>query len=137
MLWGSETSLSDLVVDLLVEVLDEDVALTSLAQRGVTLRPHDTASIAYKHRMDSAMTAPQNLPGTAFDQRVVELLEGALACIGGELTWNGRITVGERTRTISSVEVVDVGVAERATGDSITADADAERGMQEVRRSMS
>ena len=93
LLWGSETSLSDLVVDLLVEVLNEDVALTSLAQRGVTLRPHDTARIAYKHRMDSAMTAPQNLPGTAFDQRVVELFEGALACIGSELTWNGKIMV--------------------------------------------
>ena len=44
LLWGSETSLSDLVVDLLVEVLDENVALTGLAEGGVTLRPHDTAA---------------------------------------------------------------------------------------------
>ena len=77
------------------------------------------------------MTAPQNLPGTAFDQRVVELLEGALACIGSELTENGRVTVWRETRTICSVEVVDVGVAEMATGDSITADADAARHMLE------
>lgn len=32
-----------LVVDLLVQVLDEDVALSGLAESGVTLRPHDTA----------------------------------------------------------------------------------------------
>jgi hypothetical protein len=35
-------TLEYLVVDLLVQVLDEDVALTSLAQGGITLRPHDT-----------------------------------------------------------------------------------------------
>ena len=34
----------DLIVDLLVEVLDEDVALAGLAEGGVTLRPHDTAA---------------------------------------------------------------------------------------------
>ena len=33
-----------LVVNLLVQVLDEDVALTSLTQGGITLRPHDTAA---------------------------------------------------------------------------------------------
>ena len=37
-------TLEYLVVDLLVQVLDEDVTLTSLAQGGITLRPHDAAS---------------------------------------------------------------------------------------------
>lgn len=36
-------TLEYLVVDLLVQVLDEDVALTGLAQGGITLGPHDTA----------------------------------------------------------------------------------------------
>ena len=31
------------MVNLLVKVLDKDVALTRLAQGGITLRPHDTA----------------------------------------------------------------------------------------------
>lgn len=36
-------TLEYLVIDLLVQVLDEDVALTSLTQGGITLRPHNTA----------------------------------------------------------------------------------------------
>ena len=74
-----------LVVDVLVEVLDEDVAGARLAERRVALRPHDAAR-------------------AALDRRVVELLEGALAVV--------------------RVEVVDVGVAERATGDGVAADTD-------------
>ena len=34
---------TDLVVNALVQVLDEDVALARLAKSGVTLRPHDAA----------------------------------------------------------------------------------------------
>jgi hypothetical protein len=50
---------TDLVVNLLVKVLDEDVSLASLAESGVTLAPHDAA-------------------GAVLDQRVVEVLEGTL-----------------------------------------------------------
>ena len=34
-----------LVIDCFVQVLDENVALTGLAEGGVTLRPHDTAAL--------------------------------------------------------------------------------------------
>ena len=34
------------MVDRLIKVLDEDVALTGASEGGVTLRPHDTAGIA-------------------------------------------------------------------------------------------
>ena len=79
--------MESLVVNALVEVLDEDVSLTSLAEGGVTLGPHDSAR-------------------AVLDEGVVEVLEGAL--------------------TVGSVEIVDVGVSERTTGDGITADSDAE-----------
>ena len=42
---GSERVVQSLVVDGLVQVLDEDVALTGLAEGRVTLRPHDAAVI--------------------------------------------------------------------------------------------
>ena len=38
-----------LVVDSFVQVLDEDVALTSLAESGVALGPHDTASEPFQY----------------------------------------------------------------------------------------
>lgn len=60
---GGKGVVESLVIDGAVEVLDEDVALASLAQSGVTLRPHDTA-------------------GLALDQGVVQVLEGTLT-IGG------------------------------------------------------
>ena len=82
---GGKGVVKSLVVNGGVKVLDEDVALASLAEGGVTLRPHDAA-------------------GLALDKGVVELLKSALA-VGG-------------------VVVVDVGVAERAAGDSIAADTD-------------
>lgn len=52
--------MESLVVNALVEVLDEDVSLTSLPQSGVTLRPHDSARLT-------------------LDERVVEVLESPLA----------------------------------------------------------
>jgi hypothetical protein len=81
---GGKGVVQSLVVDGGVQVLDEDVTLTSLAQSGVTLRPHDTA-------------------GTTLDKSVVQVLKGALA--------------------ISRVVVVDVGISEGATGNSVTADS--------------
>ena len=58
---GGERIVQGLVVDCLVQVLDENVTLTGLAEGGVPLRPHDAA-------------------GAAFDERVVELLQSALTC---------------------------------------------------------
>ena len=84
-----EGVVKSLVVDVLVEVLDEDVAGAVLAEGGVALRPHDAA-------------------GASLDLRVVELLESALAVV--------------------RVEVVDVGVSERATGDGVAADTDGSDG---------
>jgi len=40
---GGKRIMEGLIVDLLVQVLDEDVALTGLAKGRVTLGPHDTA----------------------------------------------------------------------------------------------
>lgn len=37
-------SITNLVVDSLIKVLDEDVSLTRLTESGVTLGPHDTAT---------------------------------------------------------------------------------------------
>jgi hypothetical protein len=82
---GSNGVVKSVVVDSDIEVLDEDVALASLAKSRVTLGPHDTA-------------------GAALDDGVVEVLKSLLA--------------------VSSSVVVDVGIAERATGDGITADTD-------------
>ena len=52
--------LAHLVVNALVEVLDEDVPLTSLPERRVPLGPHDAA-------------------GLVLDERVVEVLKRALS----------------------------------------------------------
>lgn len=40
---GGKCVVQGLVVDSLVQVLDEDIALAGLAEGGVTLRPHDAA----------------------------------------------------------------------------------------------
>ena len=48
-LYASDAVDPNLVVDLLVQVLDEDVALAGLAEGGVTLRPHDTAIQSFMH----------------------------------------------------------------------------------------
>lgn len=82
---GGKGIVKSLVVNGHIKVLDEDVALTSLAEGRVTLGPHDAAR-------------------ATLDESVVELLESLLAIRGGV--------------------VVDVGIAERATGDGITADTD-------------
>jgi len=37
--------LTDLIVNIFVQVLDEDIALASLTERRVALRPHDTAAV--------------------------------------------------------------------------------------------
>ena len=56
---SSKGIVQGLVVDGLVEVFDEDVALAGLAKGGITLRPHDTA-------------------GTSLNERVVERLQSTL-----------------------------------------------------------
>jgi len=82
---SGESVVKSLVVDGGIKVLNEDIALTSLAEEWVTLGPHDTARLS-------------------LDQGVVELLKSALTIVGAV--------------------VVDVGVAERATGDGVTTDTD-------------
>lgn len=82
---GSKGVVESLVVNGVVEVLDEHVALASLAQSGVTLGPHDAARLT-------------------LDESVVQILKSTL--------------------TVSGVVVVDVGVAQGAAGDGITADTD-------------
>ena len=56
---GGEGVVEGFVVDGLVEVFDEDVALAGLAKGGITLGPHDTA-------------------GTSLNERVVERLQSTL-----------------------------------------------------------
>jgi len=81
---SGEGVVKSLVVDSDVEVLDENVALASLAKGRVTLGPHDAAR-------------------TALDQGIVEFLKSLLTIRGGV--------------------VVDVGVTEGASSNSITADS--------------
>jgi hypothetical protein len=82
---GGEGVVESLVVDSHIQVLDENVALASLAEGRVTLRPHDAAR-------------------TTLDQSIVELFKRLLA--------------------VRSGVVVNVGIAERTTGDGVTADTD-------------
>jgi hypothetical protein len=59
---SGEGVVKSLVVNGDIEILDEDVALTSLAEGGITLRPHDTARLA-------------------LDEGVVQLLESTLTIV--------------------------------------------------------
>lgn len=70
-----------LVINQFIEILDEDVALSGLAEGGVSLRPHDAAGVGHISSNISGMKILQdrpNSPGAAFDERVVKLLQGAL-----------------------------------------------------------
>jgi hypothetical protein len=70
-----DIQLAHLVVNALVEVLDEDIPLTSLPERRVPLGPHDAA-------------------GLVLDERVVEMLKRALSVGGANVVDVG---VSERT----------------------------------------
>jgi hypothetical protein len=108
---GDKGVVESLVIDLLVEVLDEDIALTGLAKLRVALRPHDAASRIHlpsatcHHDQIHRERGEKNLPCTALDEGIVELLQSTL--------------------TIGGIEEVDVGVAERTAGDRITAHTNA------------
>ena len=65
--------MSYFVVDQFIKVLDKNVALTGLAEGGVTLRPHDPAKTLVKNK-DSLQRAKVIIPCTVFDRRVVELV---------------------------------------------------------------
>lgn len=70
-----------LVVNGFIQVLDENVTLTSFTESGVTLRPHDPAEI---RRSCQNIPYDQNVkivhvPCTVLNQRVVELLESPFA----------------------------------------------------------
>ena len=92
------------MVDLLVKILNEYVALSSFTQGRITLRPHDTARRhvrMWRSRKKTRIYAPS----TVLDKRIVERLEGAL--------------------TVAGVKIVDVGIAEGTTGDGVAADTNA------------
>ena len=93
------------MVDRLIKVLDEDVALSSLTQSRVTLRPHDAAKRTISAMFIMTQEAVLFLPSTALNERVIEPVKSALA--------------------ISSVQVVDVGISKGATRNCITADTNA------------
>lgn len=59
----------NLIVDGFVKVLDEYVALTSLPQGGVTLRPHDAARDG--DELDVGQNHKNYRPSASFNQRVV------------------------------------------------------------------
>lgn len=73
-----ERVVKGLVVDVLVKVLDENVAGARLAERRVALGPHDAT-------------------GAELDERVVELLEGALACTNQRST-RAKLMTDRRSR---------------------------------------
>jgi hypothetical protein len=89
---SSESVVKSLVVNGDIEVLDEDVALTSLAEGGVTLRPHDTA-------------------GLALDEGVVQLLESALTIVAAVV-----VDVGVTERTASDGVTADTDGSDLADG---------------------
>lgn len=70
---------SYLIVNSLIKVFNEDVALACLAQRRVALRPHNTAG-SQTHEFTGSDKAKNSktLPSASFYGRVVELLESAL-----------------------------------------------------------
>lgn len=63
---SSECVVEGLVVNRRVEVLDEDVSLGRLSERGVSLRPHDSA-------------------GSSLDEGVVEAVKSSLTIVGVEV----------------------------------------------------
>jgi len=81
--------MESLVVNGSIQVLDEDIALASLSESRITLGPHDAA-------------------WTAFDESIVQFLQGLLA--------------------ISSGVVVNIGIAKGATSNGITANTNGSNG---------
>jgi hypothetical protein len=97
--------LTDLVINGLVKVLNEDVSLASLPQCRVSLRPHDSA-------------------GQVLDQRVVEVLERALSIRSADVvdigvsegsTGNG-VTADTDTARVSIVSGMSGNLTHEATG---------------------
>ena len=97
------------MVDRLIKVLDEDVALSGLTQSRVTLRPHDATKRTMSAMFIMTQEAMVFLPSTALYERVIEPVKSSLA--------------------ISSVQVVDVGISKGATRNCITADTNARQGV--------
>ena len=89
---GGESVVESLVVNGDIEVLDEDVALTSLAEGGVTLRPHDTARLA-------------------LDESVVQLLESTLTIVAAVV-----VDVGVTERTAGDSVTADTDGSDLADG---------------------
>lgn len=80
-------TLKYLVVDLLVQVLDEDVALTGFAQGGITLRPHDTTVTTVRSRLRKRFC--DDLPRAILDERVIKLLQSTFALLHHISNWCG------------------------------------------------
>jgi hypothetical protein len=80
---SGEGVVKSLVVNGDIEILDEDVALTSLAEGGITLRPHDTARLA-------------------LDEGVVQLLESTLTIVAAVV-----VDVGVTERTAGDSVTAD------------------------------
>lgn len=74
---SGERVVKGLVVDSVIQVLDENVALAGLAEGGVTLRPHDAAA---KRLLLRALCQNASIysPCAAFDERIVQLLQSTL-----------------------------------------------------------
>ena len=72
----AKCSKANFVVDTFVQVLDENVALTSFTKSGVTLRPHDPAEIRRNcEKIPDDKLA--HVPCTVLDQRIIELFESS------------------------------------------------------------
>jgi hypothetical protein len=74
-------NLAYLVVDKLVQVFNKDIALTSLAEGRVTLRPHDPAKSDELESLRQEPTTKELLPCAVLNQRIIKLLQGALALL--------------------------------------------------------
>jgi hypothetical protein len=64
------------VVNLLVQIFDENVALTSLTESGVTLGPHDTAGMTRESRQNVRQSVC--VPSAVLNEGIVELLQSTL-----------------------------------------------------------
>ena len=72
--------------------------------------------------MTSHIMTRKNAPGAALNERIVELLESAFAWDESALLYTSELA---HIRTVTCIEVVDIGISKGATGDSVTANSNA------------
>jgi hypothetical protein len=89
--------MESLVVDLLVEILDKDIALTGLADGGISLGPHDTACSTFNKRIVELLQSP-------FTVRSIEIVDISIAQRATSDSITANTNAGNRTDHIKDLE---------------------------------